>query len=57
MKRNDLLRAIEYFLMNETYKLDFILIETNGLADPSSVIIEEIYDKNDLLDDKNVLDR
>lgn len=36
--RSDLLRAIEYFIMNESYKLDYILIETNGLADPSSVI-------------------
>ena len=29
--------AIEYFVINEQYKLDYILIETNGLADPSSV--------------------
>lgn len=36
--KDDLLIAIEFLITNENYKLDFILVETNGLADPSQVI-------------------
>jgi len=35
--RDDLLTAVEYLIKNESTPLDFILIETNGLADPSAV--------------------
>ena len=35
--KSDLLTAVDYFLQNENYQLDYILVETNGLADPSSV--------------------
>jgi G3E family GTPase len=37
--RGELLLAIEYFIKSE-HQLDYILIETNGLADPSSVIFK-----------------
>lgn len=33
--RDDLLTAVEYLITSENYKLDFVLVETNGLADPS----------------------
>jgi G3E family GTPase len=36
--KKDLQTAIEYLIANEKYELDFILVETNGLADPSSTI-------------------
>jgi G3E family GTPase len=35
--KDDLLFAIESLIKNEKYNLDFILVETNGLADPSPV--------------------
>ena len=36
--KDDLLKAIEFFLDgNSKYKQDYIIIETNGLADPSNV--------------------
>ena len=35
--RDDLLTAVEYLIKNESTPLDFILVETNGLADPSAV--------------------
>lgn len=35
--REDLHRAIEFLCESEKFKLDYILVETNGLADPSSV--------------------
>ena len=37
--REDLHRAIEFLCESEKYKLDYILVETNGLADPSNVRI------------------
>ena len=40
MYREDLHRAIEFLVESEKYNLDYILVETNGLADPSSVDIE-----------------
>ena len=33
--KTDLITAIEYLIESEKYKLDYILVETNGLADPS----------------------
>eukprot|EP01016_Furgasonia_blochmanni_P002268 TRINITY_DN10896_c0_g1_i5.p1 TRINITY_DN10896_c0_g1~~TRINITY_DN10896_c0_g1_i5.p1 ORF type:complete len:292 (+),score=81.81 TRINITY_DN10896_c0_g1_i5:296-1171(+) len=36
--KDDLMVAIEYFINNQEYKLDYILIETNGLTDPTSMI-------------------
>lgn len=35
--RKDLQKALEYLLSSEKYELDYILVETNGLADPVSV--------------------
>ena len=32
------MKAIEYFLESRDYNLDFIVVETNGLADPSNTI-------------------
>lgn len=39
VQRDDLLTAVEYLIKCESKKLDFILVETNGLADPSAVNI------------------
>jgi len=36
--KKELQTAIEYLITSEKYELDFILVETNGLADPSSTI-------------------
>jgi len=36
--KEDLHRAIEFLVQSEKYKLDYILVEANGLADPSSMI-------------------
>lgn len=36
--KEDLHRAIEFLVESEKYNLDYILVETNGLADPSSAI-------------------
>ena len=36
--RKDLLLGIEYLIETEKFKLDYILVETNGLMDPSNVI-------------------
>lgn len=36
--KDDLLTAVEYLIKNESTPLDFILIETNGLADPSAAV-------------------
>lgn len=32
------MKAIEYFIESKDYCLDYIVVETNGLADPSSTI-------------------
>ncbi|KAL4510094.1 hypothetical protein ABPG72_010287 [Tetrahymena utriculariae] len=44
--KDDLLTAVEYLIQNEKQKLDFILVETNGLADPSSTIKSFWVDEN-----------
>ncbi|EGR34737.1 hypothetical protein IMG5_002700 [Ichthyophthirius multifiliis] len=44
--KGDLLNAIEYLIQDEKYKLDYILIETNGLADPSETIKNFWVDDN-----------
>lgn len=36
--KSDLLVAVDYFISNEKYQIDYILVETNGLADPSATI-------------------
>ena len=38
--KEDMVKAIEYFLQNQDYnnKLDYILVECNGLADPANTI-------------------
>jgi len=43
LSRDDLLTAVEYLIKNESTPLDFILIETNGLADPSAVRSSRIH--------------
>ncbi|KRX05084.1 P-loop containing nucleoside triphosphate hydrolase [Pseudocohnilembus persalinus] len=44
--KDDLLTAVEYLITSENYKLDFVLVETNGLADPSQVIQNFWVDEN-----------